>query len=63
MMTAYEPLTITTTDGAGNEKAECRFYGTEKCQSIHMSNGCYNCPVFKAILKQLNTFEQIYMED
>ena len=59
-MINYEPLTKVASDNSN--VVECRLHGTEECH-IHMSNGCYNCPVFKAILLQLNTFENIYMEE
>ena len=61
-MTIYQPLTKIITDEKGNEKVSCRYYGTEKCRSIHTS-GCNNCPMFGVILNQLNTFETIYMEE
>jgi len=61
-MNTYEPLTKTTTKD-GVETVVCRFDGTNVCQAIHKPNGCKNCPVLAAILKQLNVFEQIYMEE
>lgn len=58
---SYEPLTKKITDANGNKKVVCRLHGTEKCQ-IHKPDCCINCPVLQAILIQLNTFEEIYME-
>ncbi len=60
-MIGYERLTKTITDTNGCEVVVCRLYGTEKCQ-IHKSTNCNNCPMFRAILIQLNTFEDIYQE-
>lgn len=59
---SYKPLTKKITDAAGNQRVVCLLNGTDECQ-IHMPNGCNNCPIFKAILTQLNTFEEIYMEE
>ncbi len=59
---SYEPLTKKVTDDKGNQMVVCRLYGTNECQ-IHKPNGCNNCPMFRAILTQLNTFEEIYLED
>lgn len=58
---SYEPLTKIITDENGEKTAVCRLYGTNECL-IHKPIGCFNCPVFKAIVTQLNTFEQIYLE-
>ena len=57
----YEPLTKKITDGDGNQMVVCRLHCTDECH-IHKPNGCSNCPMFQAILTQLNTFEEIYME-
>lgn len=58
---SYEPLTKIIADDKGNQIVACRLDGTNECL-IHKPNGCTNCPMFKAILTQLNTFEGIYME-
>lgn len=63
MITTYEPLTKIETNYNGKSEVVCRFSGTEECRLIHKPNGCGNCPVFAAILQQLNIFEKIYMED
>ncbi len=58
----YQPLTTTKQNADGSQEAVCRFHGTEQCRAIHTPLGCTTCPVFKAILAQLNAFEQIYLE-
>ena len=58
---SYEPLTKKIIDDKGNPMVVCRLHGTDECH-IHKPNGCNNCPMFQAILTQLNTFEEIYME-
>ncbi len=58
---SYEPLTKKITDDKGNQMVVCRLNGTNKCL-IHKPNGCSNCPIFQAILTQLNIFEEIYLE-
>lgn len=58
----YEPLTKKIIDKKGNQMVVCRLFGTNECL-IHKPIGCNNCPMFKAILAQLNTFEEIYMEN
>lgn len=60
-MTTYQPLTKRITDTEGNETVVCRFYGTAECQKIHNSK-CNNCPMLSIILKQLNAFEEVYLE-
>lgn len=60
-MDTYEPLTKLQTDDNGNQMVVCRWQGTEQCQ-IHKPGGCSNCPIFKAILKTLNAFEDVYKE-
>lgn len=60
-MGTYEPLTKKITDSKGKHMVVCRLYGTEECR-IHTPHGCNSCPVFEAILSQLNAFEEIYME-
>ncbi len=62
-MITYQPLTKIATDEKGNQMVDCLLHGTEECQNIHMPNGCRNCPIFVAILKQLNTFEEIYLQE
>ncbi len=62
-MTDYEPLTKTVRNQNGDEDVVCRFAGTNKCQLIHTPSGCTDCPVFKAILRMLNEFETIYIEE
>ena len=55
---SYEPLTKKITDDKGNQVVVCRLHGTNECL-IHKPNGCSNCPIFQAMLTQLNTFEEI----
>lgn len=62
-MITYEPLTKVETNSNGKGKVVCRFSDTDACRLIHKPNGCSNCPIFAAILQQLNVFEKIYMED
>ena len=61
-MTNYIPLTKIITDENGNQSVACSFVGTEMCRELHNA-GCMKCPVFAAILKQLNTFESVYLEE
>lgn len=58
----YEPLTKKVSDIDGNVKIVCRYCGTSTCH-IHKPSGCSSCPVFNAILTQLNMFEEIYQEE
>lgn len=56
----YQPLTKQIVDN-GRLKTVCSFKGTEKCQ-IHNGGSCQNCPIFEALLEQLNTFERVYLD-
>lgn len=56
----YQPLTKQIIDN-GHLKTVCTFKGTEKC-CIH-NGGCQNCPIFNAIIEQLNAFERVYMSE
>lgn len=60
-MSTYEPLTKKVIDNTGNQIVFCRLHGTNECL-IHKPSGCYNCPIFRAILTQLNIFEEVYLE-
>lgn len=60
-MSTYTQLTKKLTDENNNQMVVCSQHGTEKCH-IHTPSGCTNCPVFQAILRQLNAFEEVYME-
>ena len=60
MIEDYKMLTKTTTDNAGQSEVQCAYKKSETCL-IH-KNRCNQCPVFKAILMQLNAFETVYME-
>jgi len=35
---------------------------TEVCRTIHIQNGCVNCPMFQAIMKKLNFLEDAVEE-
>jgi hypothetical protein len=62
-MTTYKALTKVIKDKNGNERIACSFYGTGACQTEHATYGCGSCPVLGAILNQLHTFEEIYLEE
>lgn len=61
-MTTYEPLTKKIIDADGNELVVCAYYGTEKCRDIH-KNECNSCPMMAAFIKQLNAFEEVYLDE
>lgn len=59
----YVPLTQKINTKEGADVITCSFYGTVNCRAIHSVSECNGeCPVFKAILAQLNVFETIYLE-
>lgn len=61
-MKNYQPLTKIITDELGNQSVACALLDTKDCQKLH-KNGCATCPMLAAMMNQLHTFEEIYMED
>lgn len=61
-MTTYEPLTKKIIGENGQQIVVCRYYGTDTCRNIHTPNECNHCPMMTAILKQLNIFEEVYLD-
>lgn len=60
----YTPLTKKELSEGGSETIACSFSGTAVCRAIHNTGKCdIDCPIFRAILTQLNVFETIYMEE
>lgn len=57
----YQPLTKQIVDN-GRLKTVCSFKGTEKCLIHKEGKSCQDCPIFQALLEQLNTFERIYLD-
>lgn len=56
----YKRLTKTITNENGDIIPVCRFYGTQKCQTIHTPQNCPACPMMQVFIKQLAAFEDIY---
>lgn len=63
-MTTYKPLTKKIINDDGQEIVVCKYYGNEDiCRKIHNPDGCNSCPMLMAIMKQLNVFEEVYMDE
>lgn len=62
-MTNYKPLTKIVEDSDGNQAIACIYHGTKQCDQIRKDKGCYDCRMMVAMLTQLHTFEEIYMEE
>jgi hypothetical protein len=55
----YQRLTTIDINGA----AKGVVCNTQKCFSEYMSNGCQNCPIFKACWEHLKFFEDVYLAE
>ena len=63
-MLKYTPLTKRiekSDDETGSRTVECAFADGGFCRSVHKN--CRECAVFDSILKMLNAFEEIYLEE
>lgn len=63
MTDEYIPLTKKIIGDDGQEEVVCRYYGTDLCQKIYKPDKCGYCPMMTVIIRQLNVFEEVYMEE
>ena len=57
----YIRLTKEKQDSTGRTMITCKFEGTAECP-IHSCESCGNCTVFKTMLIQLYTYENMFEE-
>lgn len=57
---AYIPLTKIVVNENNEEMAVCRFYGTDKCRTIHSECDCSSCSFHQSMMIQFNALEEWY---